>query len=45
LASALGNLGYDRRVVDKALDAVLADHPEASFEQQLRAALKVLSRG
>jgi Holliday junction DNA helicase RuvA len=44
LASALGNLGYDRRVVDKALDAVLADQPEASFEQQLRAALKALSR-
>jgi len=44
LASALGNLGYDRRVVDKALDAVLADQPDASFEQQLRAALKALSR-
>jgi Holliday junction DNA helicase RuvA len=44
LTSALGNLGYDRRVVDKALDAVLADQPEASFEQQLRAALKALSR-
>jgi Holliday junction DNA helicase RuvA len=45
LASALGNLGYDRRVVDKALDVVLADQPDASFEQQLRAALKALSRG
>jgi Holliday junction DNA helicase RuvA len=44
LASALGNLGYDRRVVDRALDAVLADQPDASFEQQLRAALKTLSR-
>jgi Holliday junction DNA helicase RuvA len=44
LGSALGNLGYDRRVVDKALEAVLADQPNASFEQQLRAALKTLSR-
>jgi Holliday junction DNA helicase RuvA len=44
LASALGNLGYDRRVVDKALDAVLAGQADASFEQQLRAALKALSR-
>jgi holliday junction DNA helicase RuvA len=44
LASALGNLGYDRRVVDKALDAVLAGQADASFEQQLRAALQALSR-
>lgn len=45
LASALGNLGYDHRAIDKALDPVLADHADASFEQQLRAALKALSRG
>ncbi len=44
LASALANLGYDRRAVDKALDAVLKDHAEASFEHHLRAALKTLSR-
>ncbi len=45
LASALVNLGYDRRTFDKTLDAVLADAPDASFEQHLRAALKALSRG
>lgn len=44
LASALGNLGYDRRAVDKALDVVLKDNADASFEQHLRAALKTLSR-
>lgn len=44
LASALANLGYDRRAVDKALDAVLTDSADASFEQHLRAALKALSR-
>ncbi len=45
LASALVTLGYDRRTFDKTLDAVLADAPDASFEQHLRAALKALSRG
>lgn len=45
LASALGNLGYDHRAIGKTLDAVLADHADARFEQQLRAALKALSRG
>ena len=44
LASALANLGYDRRAIDKVMDAVLADQPDASFEQHLRAALKALSR-
>lgn len=44
LASALGNLGYDRRAIDRVLEAVLADQPEASFEQHLRAALKGLSK-
>lgn len=44
LASALVNLGYDRRAIDKALDAALQDAAEASFEQHLRAALKALSR-
>lgn len=44
LASALGNLGYDRRAIDKALDSVLEKDSGAPFEQQLRAALKALSR-
>ena len=44
LASALGNLGYDRRAIDKALDAVSEEASGASFEQRLRAALKALSR-
>jgi holliday junction DNA helicase RuvA len=44
LASALANLGYDRRAVDKALDAVLATQADVSFEQNLRAALKALSK-
>lgn len=44
LASALGNLGYDRRAIDKALDAVLEGDSGAPFEQSLRAALKALSR-
>lgn len=44
LGSALANLGYDRRAIDKALDGLLADQPDASFEQHLRAALKALSR-
>jgi len=45
LTSALGNLGYDRRAIDKVLDPVLEDQPDAPFEQHLRAALKRLSRG
>jgi Holliday junction DNA helicase RuvA len=45
LASALGNLGYDRRAIDKVLDAVMDSQPDAAFEQHLRAALKALSRG
>lgn len=44
LASALGNLGYDRRAIDKVLDAVSEQASGAPFEQQLRAALKALSR-
>jgi Holliday junction DNA helicase RuvA len=45
LASALGNLGYDQRAVDKALETVMQDAAaEASFELHLRAALKILSR-
>ena len=44
LASALANLGYDRRAIDQALDTVLQGQADASFEQHLRAALKSLSR-
>jgi holliday junction DNA helicase RuvA len=44
LASALGNLGYDHRAIDKALETVLQDSASASFELHLRAALKILSR-
>ena len=44
LASALGNLGYDHRAIDKALETVLQDAAGASFELHLRAALKILSR-
>jgi Holliday junction DNA helicase RuvA len=44
LASALANLGYDQRAIDKALEAVLQDAASASFELHLRAALKMLSR-
>ena len=44
LTSALANLGYHRQAIDKVLEAVLADHADASFEQHLRAALKDLSR-
>jgi Holliday junction DNA helicase RuvA len=44
LTSALANLGYDRRAIDKVLDAVLADQADGSFEQHLRAALKALSK-
>jgi Holliday junction DNA helicase RuvA len=45
LTSALTNLGYDHRAIDKILDAVLEEQPDAPFEQHLRAALKRLSRG
>ncbi|MEZ5287110.1 MAG: Holliday junction branch migration protein RuvA [Vicinamibacterales bacterium] len=44
LSSALANLGYDRRAIDQAVDAVLASHPDAPFEQHLRVALKGLAR-
>jgi holliday junction DNA helicase RuvA len=45
LASALGNLGYDQRAVDKALDTVMQEAAaDASFELHLRSALKILSR-
>ncbi|MCC7124361.1 MAG: Holliday junction branch migration protein RuvA, partial [Acidobacteria bacterium] len=43
LVSALVNLGYDARAIDKIIGPLLED-ATLSFEQQLRGALKVLSR-
>jgi Holliday junction DNA helicase RuvA len=45
LLSALMNLGYQRAGVEKALDRTLAEVPQGSFEQLLKAVLKTLSRG
>ena len=44
LVSALVNLGYDRRAVDRVVGAQVQDWTTWPFEQQLRAALKALSR-
>ena len=44
LLSALINLGYQRAGVEKALDRALAEMPEGTFEQMLKAVLKTLSR-
>jgi holliday junction DNA helicase RuvA len=44
LVSALGNLGYHRQAIDKALDKLLTGGGEQRFEVVLRAALKELSR-
>ena len=44
LVSALINLGYDRRTVDRVVGAQAQDWTTWPFEQQLRAALKALSR-
>jgi holliday junction DNA helicase RuvA len=44
LISGLGNLGYHRQAIDKALDKLLAGSGERRFEDVLRAALKELSR-
>jgi len=43
--SALVNLGYQRSGVEKALDRTLAELPQGTFEQLLKAVLKTLSRG
>ena len=45
LLSALVNLGYQRSGVEKALDRTLAELPQGTFEQLLKAVLKTLSRG
>jgi Holliday junction DNA helicase RuvA len=44
LLSALQNLGYQRPLAEKAVDAALADDAEASFEHALRGALRELMR-
>ena len=45
LLSALVNLGYQRSGVEKALERTLAELPQGTFEQLLKAVLKTLSRG
>jgi Holliday junction DNA helicase RuvA len=44
LVSALVNLGYDRRAIDRVVGAHGQEWSARPFEQQLRAALKALSR-
>lgn len=44
LTSTLINLGYHRQAIDKAIDRLLKDKPDADFQDILRAALKDLSR-
>lgn len=44
LTSALINLGYHRQAVDTALNRILKDQSESSFQNILRLALKDLSR-
>jgi len=42
--SALLNLGYHRPQAEKALDRVLEEAPDSTFEQSLRSALRTLVR-
>jgi Holliday junction DNA helicase RuvA len=44
LVSALINLGYNRAVADKAIEAALKKSPEAPFEQLLRDILRGMMR-
>jgi Holliday junction DNA helicase RuvA len=44
LLSALLNLGYQRPVAERAIDAVARKMPEAGFEDTLRAVLKSMMR-
>jgi Holliday junction DNA helicase RuvA len=44
LLSALENLGYHRPQAERAIDAVLAEAPESSFEQALRGVLRALMK-
>jgi Holliday junction DNA helicase RuvA len=43
LLSALGNLGYSRPEVERAVDRALKANPEARFEDLLRAALQLVA--
>jgi len=45
LLSALTNLGYNRAVAEKAIDAALKKTPAAPFEQLLRDILRGMTRG
>jgi Holliday junction DNA helicase RuvA len=45
LLSALTNLGYNRAVAEKAIDAALKRAPAAPFEQLLRDILRGMTRG
>jgi Holliday junction DNA helicase RuvA len=45
LLSALTNLGYNRAVAEKAIDAVVKKTPAAPFEQLLRDILRGMTRG
>jgi Holliday junction DNA helicase RuvA len=44
LVSALLNLGYHRPQAEKAVDATVNAHPDATFEQALKQALRELMR-
>jgi len=44
LVSALENLGYHRQQAERAIDSVVKSHPEATFEDAVRAALRELMR-
>jgi Holliday junction DNA helicase RuvA len=44
LLSALQNLGYHRPQAERAIDAAVKAHPEATFEHAVRAALRELMR-
>ena len=44
LLSALQNLGYHRPQADKAVESTLKSNPDASFEDALKSALRVLMR-
>jgi Holliday junction resolvasome RuvABC DNA-binding subunit len=42
--SALLNLGYQRAAIEKALDRVLKDAPDAGFERALKDTLRGLMK-
>jgi holliday junction DNA helicase RuvA len=45
LLSALVNLGYQRAIAEKAIEAVLKTSPSAGFEEALREALRSMMKG